>query len=278
MYKPLTNMRVVTLALNLPGPLAAKRLFELGATVIKVEPPEGDPFEQYCPGWYKELNSGQHRKAIDLKSVEGQKELSKLLSESDLFLTAQRPAALARLGLDWENLHEKQPHLNHVAIVGYPEPMENHAGHDLTYQASLGLINPPHMPKTLIADMAGAEQAAFQSLALLMGRKAGEQGERRLIALSDAAEYMVQPLKHGLTSEGALLSGELPEYSLYETKSGWIAIAAIEPHFRKRLQDKLGLPSLTKEALAHKIKERSATEWVIWAEQHDIPLVKLDKV
>tara|TARA_R110002072_G_C7961020_1_gene533904 strand:- start:2893 stop:3729 length:837 start_codon:yes stop_codon:yes gene_type:complete len=274
-YKPLTDMRVVTLALNLPGPLAAQRLCELGATVIKIEPPSGDPFAQYCAEWYRDMKDGQQCLMIDLKSGEGQTELAELLSEADLLLTAQRPAALKRLNLDWETLHKCHPQLNNVAIVGYPSPMEEHAGHDLTYQATQGLIIPPNMPKTLIADLAGAEQTTIQSLALLMGRKAGQQGEQRLVALSDAVEYMAQPIKYGLTSDGALLAGELPEYFLYETKSGWVAIAALEPHFRKRLQEKLELESLTKAILAEKMKTRTATEWVSWANEHDIPLVEL---
>lgn len=271
-------MRVVTLALNLPGPLAAKRLVELGAEVIKVEPPSGDPFGQYCSDWYQEINRGQQIQTIDLKSPEGAQELASRLSETDLLLTAQRPAALKRLGLDWESLHNRYPQLNHLAIVGYPEPMEDHAGHDLTYQASLGLVSAPQMPKTLMADMAGAEQAAFQSLALLMGRKAGQTGELRFVALSDAAEYMAQPLMQGLTSEAGILSGKLAEYALYETKRGWIAIAALESHFRKRLQEKLEIDLFTKAALAEKLKERDADDWVSWADRYDLPIVKLETV
>jgi crotonobetainyl-CoA:carnitine CoA-transferase CaiB-like acyl-CoA transferase len=277
MFKPLAGMRVVTLAQNLPGPLAAKRLVELGAAVIKVEPPSGDPFEQYCPEWYCDLNSGQQHQTIDLKSAEGQQTLEQLLSEADLLLTAQRPAALTRLGLDWERLHKDHPNLNHLAIVGYPEPMAELAGHDLTYQASLGLVTPPNMPKTLIADMAGAEYAALQALALLMVRKAGEAGEQKLVALSDAAEYMAQPLKYGLSSEGTILSGELPEYSLYETQSGWVAIAALEPHFKSRLQDKLGIELFSRELLAEKMKERTTQAWSEWADENDIPLVEVKR-
>ncbi len=278
MFKPLSSMKVVTLALNLPGPLAAKRLVEQGATVIKVEPPTGDPFSHYCSEWYNEINSGQQIQVVDLKTAKGLQTLSELLSETDLLLTAQRPAALKRLGLDWGSLHNQYPQLNHVAIVGYPEPMEDHAGHDLTYQASLGLVSPPQMPKTLVADMAGAEQAAFQALALLMGRKAEQEGRHRLVALSDAAEYMAQPLTQGLTSKEGLLGGKLPEYSLYETKTGWVAIAALEPHFRIRLQETLKLELLTKATLAEKLKERDADEWVSWANRHDLPIVKLANV
>lgn len=274
-FKPLESVRVITLALNVPGPLAAKRWLELGATVIKVEPPEGDPLEIYCSDWYQELNAGQQRCVLDIKSVDGKRGLADLLSTADILLTAQRPAALSRLGSSWAELHKQYPRLNHLAVVGYPAPKENEAGHDLTYQASLGLLSPPIMPKTLMADLAGAERAALEGLALLMGSKAGQEGQQKLVTLSEAAEYMAQPLKHGLTHDGGMLAGELPEYSLYETASGWVAVAALEPHFRARFKKELGLTKLSHQAVAEKLKQKPASEWVKWAKQHDIPLAEV---
>ena len=273
MFKPLKNLTVVTLAVNIPGPLAAKRLYELGATVIKVEPPEGDPLETYSADWYKDINVGQQRKIINLKSSEGKKLLATFLSKADLLLTAQRPSALQRLGLNWGNLHNWYPSLNHVAIVGYPVPDENEAGHDLTYQAAIGLLSAPIMPKTLIADMAGAERAVTISMALLMGRKANQAGRMELVALSDSANYMAQPYKYGLTKKGAFLSGAVPQYAMYETKSDWIALAALEPHFSEKLKKELGLESLSKAALVEKFKQQSADAWVTWAKDKDIPIV-----
>ncbi len=270
MLKPLENIRVVTLAVNVPGPLAAKRWLDLGATVIKVEPPEGDPLELYCPDWYQDINAGQQTVRLNLKTEEGNDELTKLLLSADLLLTAQRPNALKRLGLDWRVLQVKYPQLNHLAIVGFPSPNENEAGHDLTYQASFGLLNPPNMPKTLMADMAGAERAALEGLALLMGRKAGRQ---KMVTLYDAAEYMAQPVKYGLTTDNALLGGGQAEYALYEANDGWLAIAALEPHFSARLKAELGLEELNHEALSNKLKQGSTTDWVDWAKQYDIPLV-----
>lgn len=270
MLKPLENIRVVTLAVNVPGPLAAKRWLDLGATVIKVEPPEGDPLELYCPDWYEDINAGQQTVRLNLKTEEGNDELTKLLLSADLLLTAQRPNALKRLGLDWRVLQVKYPQLNHLAIVGFPSPNENEAGHDLTYQASFGLLNPPNMPKTLMADMAGAERAALEGLALLMGRKAGRQ---KMVTLYDAAEYMAQPVKYGLTTDNALLGGGQAEYALYEANDGWLAIAALEPHFSARLKAELGLEELNHEALSNKLKQGSTTDWVDWAKQYDIPLV-----
>ena len=277
MYKPLKNITIVTIALNLPGPLAAKRFVELGATVIKVEPPQGDPFEQYCPAWYAQVNHGQQREIIDVKSAEGRAQLDTMLLSATLLLTAQRPAALERLGLAWDALHQKFPNLNHLAIVGYPEPKENHAGHDLTYQAALGLINPPQMPKTLVADLAGAERAAFEGLAMIMASQQGEPGRQSLITLSDAANYMAQPIKYGITSEGGLLSGVSPEYSIYETLDGWVAVAALEPHFKAKFKQQLALDSLDRNAVEQKLKQKPSAEWVIWANKYDIPLVELKK-
>jgi len=223
--------------------LSVKRFVELGATVIKVEPPQGDPFQHYCPAWYAQVNHGQQREVIDVKSAEGRAQLDVRLSSATLLLTAQRPAALERLDLGWDALHQQFPNLNHLAIVGYPAPNDNHAGHDLTYQAALGLLSPPHMPKTLVADLAGAERAAFEGLAMIMGHQQGELGRQSLMSLSDAADYMAQPIKYGITSDGGLL---LPEYTLYETLDSWVAVAALEPHFKTNFMQQLALDSLIK--------------------------------
>ncbi len=99
--KVLQDRHVLTLALNVPGPVAAARLAGLGATVTKVEPPGGDPLATVSPTWYRALHEGLAVQQIDLKTPEGRAALEPLLAAADLLLTANRPAALARLGLDW---------------------------------------------------------------------------------------------------------------------------------------------------------------------------------
>jgi crotonobetainyl-CoA:carnitine CoA-transferase CaiB-like acyl-CoA transferase len=84
---------------------------------------------------------------------------------------------------------------------------------------------------------------------------------------------MAQPYDYGLTNHGSLLSGVLPEYCLYQAKTGWVAIAALEPHFRKALTTQLELSSLSKDSVAEKMKGKTAEEWERWANQYDIPLV-----
>ena len=95
----LAGNTVISLAVNLPGPLAAARLHSIGARVIKVEPPGGDPLNLLYPDYYQELTAGQEIRTIDLKDGAGAEQLKALLAEADLLLTSMRPRAAAALGL-----------------------------------------------------------------------------------------------------------------------------------------------------------------------------------
>ena len=269
--QPLSGIRIVNLAANLPGPEAARRLQLLGAEVIKVEPPSGDPMGIYNRQWYLDMAAGQRISRLDLKSDAGRGELDGLLGSADLLISATRPAAMERLGLGWQTLHQRFPKLCMVAITGFPAPRENEAGHDLTYQASLGLLTPPHMPRTLLADMAGAEQALCAALTLLLGRERGQGAGYAEIPLSEAAAAMALPLAYGCTAGGAILGGGLPEYNIYQASSGWVAVAALEPHFKQRLESSLGIA--TAEEYRQVFLQKSATEWQEWAQELDIPIV-----
>jgi alpha-methylacyl-CoA racemase len=269
--KALTGITVVNLSLNLPGPAAARRLQQLGARVLKVEPPSGDPMRHYHAGWYGELAAGQELLTLDLKAPEERLRFDELLGQADLLLTASRPAALQRLGLGWMDLCGRFPRLCQVAIVGYAAPRSNEAGHDLTYQASLGLLTPPHMPRTLLADMAGAEQTVGAALALLLGRERGGKGGYTEVALAEAAAAMAEPLRFGTTAPGALLGGGRPEYNVYAASDGWVAVAALEPHFKQRLAEALGGDQVGH--LQERFKTRTAQEWEVWGQQLDIPVV-----
>ena len=105
----LAGLRVVTTALNLPGPAACARLRDLGATVTKVEPPSGDPMQGFNAGWYAALHESIDVRRIDLKTPEGRAAMDALLLEADILVTAQRPSALARLGLGARALAERFP-------------------------------------------------------------------------------------------------------------------------------------------------------------------------
>jgi alpha-methylacyl-CoA racemase len=256
----LGRFRIVTTALNVPGPVAAARLRELGATVTKIEPPDGDPLASAAPEWYREL-AGDHVVRLDLKG-NGRARVGELLADADLLLTAHRRSALARLGLAWPELHGRFSRLSQVAIVG--ERDSERPGHDLTYLAARGVVSPPELPKTLAADLLGAELAVTAAVGALLSREPTYVE----VALADAAELLAEPLRHGLTRPDGILGGGFPGYGFYETSNGWIAVAALEPRFRERL-DELG------GNLATVFRTRTCEDWEVWAAERDVPLTRI---
>lgn len=272
----LKGLKIVNMAVNLPGPAAARRLHQMGAKVLKVEPPQGDPMMHYNGAWYQDLLAGQKVITLDLKMAMERDRLLNLLQGADLLITANRPAALDRLGLGWDALHQKYPNLCQVAIVGYPAPRQNEAGHDLTYQASLGLLNPPDMPLTLLADMAGAEQTISAALGVLLARERGQESSYVEVALSEAAAAMAEPLHFGSTAPGALLGGGVPEYNIYQAQDGWVAVAALEGHFKQRLEEELGKGVREIEQYRKIFKTKTATQWQALGQAQDIPLVAIN--
>ncbi len=270
--QPLDGFRVLSLAINLPGPLVCSQFVQLGAQVTKIEPPSGDPLSVFALGFYEHLRQGQQVLELDLKSAAGMSQLWELLEQTDLLLTSSRPAALARLGLAWKDLHQRHPRLVQVAIVGFAEPRQNEPGHDLTYQAELGLLAPPRLPRALIADIGGAQQAVTAAVGLLLARERGQGAGCEEVSLAEAADDFAGPLRYGMTTEGGILGGGFAGYGLYETAEGWIAIAALEPAFWERLQSELQIVDPTKEDLQEVFRTRTAKEWESWALEHDLPL------
>ena len=271
----LGTLSVVTIGVNLPGPVAAARLRDFGASVTKVEPPEGDPLEASAPAWYAELVSGQRVVRLDLKDEADRAQLDGLLGEADVFLTAQRPEALERLGLGWQRLRGRFPRLSQVAIVGYPSPAAGRPGHDLNYVGANGLLAPPEMPRTLVADLGGAEAAVSAALAAVLAREQTGEGSFVEVALADAARRFAAPLRHGLTSDGGPLGGGYPGYGLYETRDGWVSVAVLEPRFRERLCAELGLVELSHGELASWFRQESAEAWERWAAERDLPIERI---
>lgn len=271
--KFLEGVQVLNLAYNAPGPVAARRLQTLGTEVVKVEPPGGDPLSHYCPGWYMELITGQTVLTLDLKQPAGKAELEDLLSRSDLLITSVRLDSLERLGLGWKSLHARYPRLCHVAITGGRTPDEERPGHDLTYLAEAGLLDPPEMPRTLVADLAGAERAVSEAIALLFARERGQGAGKTEVPLAEAATAFAAPWKWGITKPGGVLSGEFPGYRLYPTMQGWIAVATLEEVFWRRLYKELGFhssPSI--DELGEIFLEKTAQHWQTWAEDRGLPI------
>jgi len=266
----LEGVRVLSLAINLPGPLAASRLAALGATVIKVEPPSGDPLAAAAPGWYAELTSGQEIVTLDLKLDADRAELDDLLQAADILLTSNRPSALRRLGLLDANpaLH---PQLSHVEIVGHDGEREDLPGHDLNFQASHGTLDPPHMPLVPVVDLLGAERAVQAALAAVLSTQRTGRGVHERVVLEQAAMDAGAPARNGLTGPGTPLGGALPTYAVYPSADGHVAVGAIEGAFHARLLSLLGVGN-THAEIAAALASKTGLQWEQWAAAHDIPL------
>jgi crotonobetainyl-CoA:carnitine CoA-transferase CaiB-like acyl-CoA transferase len=268
----LSGIRVVSIAVNLPGPVATSLLRDLGATIVKIEPLTGDPLSGVAPDWYGSLCSGMEVLRFDLKASGGRERLNDLLAAADILITSSRPASLHRLGLGWPDLHGRHPQLCHVAIVGFPPPREDLAGHDVNYQAEAGLVTPPAMPRSLVADIAGAQRAAIAALELLFARERRGQAGYAQVALADCARLFAEPFRHRLTAPTGPLGGTDAAYNLYPARDGWVAVGALEPHLRLALARELGVDIEDRYAVAQALLSRSAVEWQQWAETRGLPL------
>ena len=272
--KPLRGLRVLSLALNLPGPAALLRLAQMGAHCTKVNPPAGDPMQHYTTRGYDLLHAGVKHKTLDLKTEAGQAALHKLLPKTDVLLTSFRPSALAKLGLGWKALHQQYPALSLIEVVGAPGPLAEIPGHDLTYQAEVGLVNGMDLPPSLFADMGGAVMASEATLKAVIALKTTGKGTHHEVALSEAAAWLALPRQLGLTTPDGAVGGAHAGYRVYACKNGRVAVAALEPHFATRLCEAAGV------TLAHPVKDlfKPATRQAIEAFLASQTRVQLDKL
>ena len=280
--RPLQGVRVLSLALNLPGPAALRRLADLGARCLKVNPPAGDAMRAYSPDGYEFLHRGVREVSLDLKTPDGRAELDKHLATSDVLLTSFRPSALSKLGLGWSRLHRLHPQLSLVQIVGAPGARAEVPGHDLTYQAEVGLVPGLDLPASLFADMAGALMASEAVLQAVLLQRARGVGSRQEVALSEAAAWLALPRQWRMTTPDGAVGGAHAGYRLYPCRDGRVALAALEPHFAQRLADVVGVtlahpvrdlfqPPLH-QAVAAWLATRSRSELERLAQERDLPL------
>jgi crotonobetainyl-CoA:carnitine CoA-transferase CaiB-like acyl-CoA transferase len=271
----LQGVRVVSLSINAPGPVAAARLARMGAEVTKVEPPGGDPLKIAAQPWYDSLVRDQTIISLDLKEPAQRRRLDDLLATTDLLLASFRPSALRRLGLDWESLHASHPRVCFAGIIGYPPPNEEKSGHDLTYLADTGLLSPPVMPRSLFVDLAGAQSCVSLALALLVRFFRTGRAECGFVSLSECAHELAEPFAAGLTLPGGPLAGGTPFYSMYASSDGWIAVAALEPHFAQRLASELGVGGRDRLKIEQAFRSQTAKFWEEWAAERDLPLMAI---
>ena len=223
------------------------------------------------------MSAGHEIIQADLKSNEGRAQLSSLIDEADVVITSVRPSALERMGL--AGLHERPNGPIHIDIVGDTEAPET-PGHDLTYQAEAGTLTPPAMPPVLLGDILGAHFAVTAALAGLIKRAGAgadvvkQPGLHCRIGLKQAGEAGAAPLKYGMTAPGGLLGGGLWTYGLYPSADGYVAVAALEPHFAATLTE--ATRASNREELADFLRERTNAEIMQLASEKSLPLAAVE--
>ena len=245
----LKDVRVIDLSQYIPGPFATRQLADLGAEVIKVEPPGGDPMQFFMhtakdelSPVYRHLNRGKRICQLDLKSEPDRETLLVLIADADILLESFRPGVLARLGLDSDRLAQVNPGLIHCALSGYGQtgPYARRAGHDINYCALSsqsivsGTAEQPVIGYPPIADHAAAMQASTAMLAALYARAGNPAGIYLDISMTESilAWQYLPILNRSGERATSILNGGAACYNLYQcADGGFISLGAIETAF-----------------------------------------------
>lgn len=264
--KPLESTLVVDLTRNLPGPFASRELLRLGARVVRLEAPSGDPVRDVAPQWDAALNAGKESVLWDAK---GDPELGPALCRrADVVLEGFRPGVAERLGVGADDVPDTTVY---CSITGFGAG-DLRAGHDLNYMGWAGALEAtaPAMPPLPVADLAaGALTAVTRILAALLERGRTGHGARIVVSMTHEA--------HELAQFAGPLTGALACYRIYETSDGrHLTIAALEPHFWRRLCELLERPDLLPHAhdahaeLEEIVRSRTLGEWLELFDGEDV--------
>jgi crotonobetainyl-CoA:carnitine CoA-transferase CaiB-like acyl-CoA transferase len=261
----LRGIRVVDVSQFIPGPQAALHLADLGADVVKVEPPGGEPMRVFPPldpdgvsAPYKLMNRGKTVVEVDLKSAHGKVEFSALVAAADVLVESYRPGVLDRLGFERAALERLNPRLVHVALTGFGQtgPYRTRAGHDINYMAlagglaASGTAERPVAAYPPTADHASALQAALTAVAALFRRQQSGRGAFIDVSLAETVlAWQAIPLtlaqRPGQAPDrGAqILNGGTARYQVYRTADGkFLTLGAVEDKFWASFCHAVGRP------------------------------------
>jgi alpha-methylacyl-CoA racemase len=298
----LRGLKVIDLSQNLPGPFTSLLLADMGACVLKIEPPAGDEIRRFGPclpdgisAFYAALNSGKFVTWLDLKSDQGRRRFLHLAGQADVVIEGYRPGVMKRLGLDYARIRTLNPNTIYCSISGYGQAAASRAGHDGNYLAETGVLDRNGSSEPVLfdpppADMGGSMFAMTAILGALHGRDRGLGGCYIDLGLADSIHPMqIRELaEFALTRTSprrgySLASGHFARYKVYSTGAGYhVALCALEPKFWKRFCEKSGRPDwiprisdpLPQTALAREIEQfllgLSAEEMVPFLDDPDI--------
>ncbi len=301
MFAPLAGVRVLELAPFLPGPFAGAQLLALGAQVVKLEPPGGDPGRHLPDDLFAMNNRGKQSLCVDLKAPGAHALVQRLVAGSDVVLEGFRPGVAKRLNVDYDNLRAARPDLIYCSLSGFGQngPRALLPGHDLTYLAAGGALarpghwqGPPRRLGVPVADTAGGLFAALAVVSALLRRAATGEGAYLDASLTDAALSLAAC--RGLAPAESRTHLH-PANDLFACRDGsLIAAGLLEDHFfagfvaaqgeagaALRVPQFADLASRQRHGnelqalLATLFASRDATDWEALANAHRLPMVRV---
>jgi alpha-methylacyl-CoA racemase len=279
--QPLDGILVVDFTRYLPGAYASRELMRLGARVVRVEPPEGDPMRPTASAWDTALRAGSESVVCDLKADHTLARA--LLARADVVLEGFRPGVADRLGIGPDDVPETVVYCS-ITGFGHDEEHRTRAGHDVNYLGWAGVLEDtaPALPPIQIADLAaGALGAVTQVLAALLARERTGRGSRLVTSMTHRSHDLVA---HRLGGEPVprMLTGGLACYRIYATGDGrHLTVGALEPKFFRRLCELLERPELADRQyepaqdvlageLARIFAARSLDDWLALFAEEDV--------
>lgn len=261
----LAGTRVIDMSQYIPGPYASLLLADLGADVVKVEPPAGDPMRRYGAAaegevspFYVVMNGGKRVTHADLKTDRDRGAVTELIKAADILIESYRPGVLARLGLGRDVLAAANPRLIHCAITGYGQngPYARKAGHDINYMALggglalSGTAERPVVTAPPVSDYAAAQQAVATILAALVARCRTGRGSSIDLSMVDTVlawqACNLSAARRGgpeARRAGGADSGGFACYNIYRTADGrFLTIGADEDKFWQNFCNAVGRP------------------------------------
>jgi len=302
----LSGITVVDLTQFLPGPMMTMMMADQGATVIKVEPPAGDParvqspFENGQSVWFRNLNRGKTSRTLDLKSEAGRAALWDLIARADVLVEGFRPGVIGRLGFGYEAVAARNPRIVYCSISAFGQsgPLAHHPAHDLAVQALAGFLSvndgpdgTPVVPGVPSADMAAGLTALSGVLMALIGRESSGRGDYLDIAMFDAllpwcAHVAGDAIAGGAPPRSAAQRslGGAGFYNVYATADGrHVALGGRETKFVIALLTALDRPDLIPlgeapageqgeliDFLRETFATRTRDQWVAWFADKDV--------
>ncbi|MVW78129.1 CaiB/BaiF CoA transferase family protein [Bordetella sp. 02P26C-1] len=272
---PLSGIKVLDLSAYIAGPYGCNLLADMGAEVIKVEPPEGDNLRKYPSTLPDEsraflgVNRGKQGICLDLKSEQGYEVFIRLAREADVIVHNFRPSVPPRLRIDYDTLRELNPRLVYCSLTGYGQsgPLASRAGYDQVLQARTGICasqGTPEQPQIVygsVVDYYGAAMLANGVTAALFQRERTGAGQHVCVSLLSSALAMQAARLVVAENEPRDINRDMRSggiTGIHPTREGHLYISANTPHFWRALCQLIGLSELAENERYDTVKKRAA--------------------